>query len=162
MPFTLIKGTFHVVNTSSNGRQTGFQPDGDSLHFKPTNPLLLDRLEKIGRPYDLTNIGSVQLRFEGIDALELHYQSRGAPSTHQPRPLADNARDFLTGQAKLNPVPYVAPRNISVDPPAERDGLPGYVLARSLDVNGRPSRSSPATTENGGSVNLTTLTQAKA
>ena len=50
MPFTLIKGTFHLVNKSSNGRQTGFQPDGDSLHFKPANPLLLDRLEKIGRP----------------------------------------------------------------------------------------------------------------
>ncbi|MGI8565359.1 MAG: thermonuclease family protein [Pyrinomonadaceae bacterium] len=161
MPFILIKGTFHLVNTTSNNRQVGFQPDGDSMQFKPANANLLDKLEKIGRPYDLTNIGSVQLRFEGIDALELHYQPRGARSTHQPRPLGDNARDFLTGLAKLNPVPYVAPRNISVDPPIERDATPGYILSRSLEVNGRPvafAFAGTTTKKDGSAVNLTIAT----
>jgi len=159
MPFILIKGTFHLVNTSSSGRRTGFQPDGDSLQFKPANPAHLDKLEKIAMPYKLSNIGSVQLRFEGIDALELHYQPRGASSTHQPRPLADDARDFLTGLLQLNPVPYVAPRNISVDPPVDRDATPGYILSRSLEVNGRPVAfvfAGQTTRKDGGTVNLTT------
>ena len=158
MPFTLIKGTFHLVNKSAGGRLTGFQPDGDSLHFKPANPSLLDKLEKIALPYKPSTIGSVQLRFEGIDALELHYQPKSAGSTHQPRPLADNARDFLTGLLNLNPVPYVAPRNISVDPPVEHDAMPGYILSRSLEVNGRPVSfvfAGKTTRKDGSTANLT-------
>jgi endonuclease YncB( thermonuclease family) len=82
----------------------------------------------------LTNIGSTQLRFEGIDALELHF----GPSTHQPRPLADESRDYLTGRCKLNPVPYQQPEGIRVDPPVARDATSGYILSRSLEANGRP------------------------
>lgn len=139
MPFTLIKGTFRLVNRSANNQQTGFQPDGDSIHFKPQNAKLLDQLERLSRPYRLTRIGSVMLRFEGIDALELHYQpTGGGANSHQPRPLADLARDFLTGECGLNPVPYAAPKLISVKPPVPVDGTPGYILSRSLEVNGRP------------------------
>ncbi|MDQ3253846.1 MAG: hypothetical protein M3R15_08060, partial [Acidobacteriota bacterium] len=93
------------------------------------------------------------------DALELHYQPRGASSTHQPRPLADDARDFLTGLLQLNPVPYVAPRNISVDPPVDRDATPGYILSRSLEVKGRPvafAFAGQTARKDGGTVNLTT------
>jgi endonuclease YncB( thermonuclease family) len=135
MPFILIHGTFHLVSRGASGAEHGFQPDGDSLHFRPANPALLDRLTQLKRPYHLSAIGSTQLRFEGIDALELHFQ--GAAS-HQPRPLADNARDFLTGQLGLNPVPYQPPHNITVDPPVAHDAAPGYILSRSLEVNGRP------------------------
>jgi endonuclease YncB( thermonuclease family) len=137
MPFTLIQGTYHLVNRTSSGNETGFEPDGDSIHFKPANRSLLDRLTKIARPYRLTNIGSVQLRFEGVDALELHFQPNGKES-HQPRPLADESRDFLTGQLGLNPVPYVQPRNVTVKPPVQRDAAPGFILSRTLEVNGRP------------------------
>jgi hypothetical protein len=59
-------------------------------------------------------------------------------SCHQPRPLADQARDFLTGELGLNPVAYRPPRNLQVQPPAARDAAPGYILSRSLEVNGRP------------------------
>jgi hypothetical protein len=114
-------------------RPTGFQPDGDSVHFKPANPTLLDRLKHVGRPYRLTAIGSTQLRFEGIDALELHFGG-----THQPRPLADQARDHLTGQLGLNPVPYAPPEHITVKPPVARDAVAGFILSRALEVNGRP------------------------
>jgi hypothetical protein len=92
----------------------------------------------VGSAYRLTNIGSTQLRFEGIDALELHFRPDNGPESHQPRPLADESRDYLTGRFSLNPVPYVQPRGIRVDPPLERDGAAGYILSRALDAHGRP------------------------
>jgi endonuclease YncB( thermonuclease family) len=139
MPFTLIEGTFHLTNRTATGAQTGFEPDGDSIQFKPKNPALLDRLTRLQLPYRLTAIGSVQLRIEGIDALELHYKpTHGGPYSHQPRPLADEARDFLTGFLGLNPVTYAPPKNVRVKPPVPNDGTPGFILARSLEVHGRP------------------------
>ena len=133
MPFIVIAGTFHLVGQSSSGKPSGFEPDGDSIQFKPANPSLLERLDRVGRPFKLTAIGSTQLRFEGVDALELHYDG-----THQPRPLADQARDFLTGELDLNPVPYRPPKNVRVQPPAAKDATPGFVLSRALEANGRP------------------------
>ena len=50
--------------------------------------------------------------------------------SHQPRPLADESRDYLTGRFRLNPVPYARPRGIRVDPPLQRDAAPGYILSR--------------------------------
>lgn len=139
MPFIVIRGTFHLVNRTAGGVETGFEPDGDSIHFKPDNPALLDRLTRLRLPYKLTRIGSVQLRFEGLDALEIHYRPDvGGAETHQPRPLADEARDFLTGVLGLNPINYAPPRNVRVKPPVAHDATPGYILSRSLEVNGRP------------------------
>jgi endonuclease YncB( thermonuclease family) len=133
MPFIPIQGTFHLVGRTQAGNPTGFEPDGDSIQFKPTNPQLLNQLDQPGRPVRLTLIGSTQLRLEGIDALELHFDS-----THQPRPLADEARDFLTGKLGLNPVPYRPPGNIQVKPPVVKDATPGFILSRALEINGRP------------------------
>lgn len=131
MPFLVIQGTFHLTGRNVNGNPTGFQPDGDSIHFKPQVPSRLDELEQPGHPYRPTRIGSVNLRFEGIDAPELHYQG-----TRQPAPLPENARDFLTGQIGMNPVNY-GPSGTTVAPPAN-DGQQGYILSRSLEFHGRP------------------------
>lgn len=136
--FIVIQGTYHLVGRTGAGRPSGFEPDGDSIHFKPANPALLDRLIRLRRAYALTAIGSLQLRFEGLDALEMHFQPEGGGQTHQPRPAADQARDYLTGLLGLNPVPYAPPRLVRVQPPVERDAAPGFILARSLEVNGRP------------------------
>jgi hypothetical protein len=38
MPFILIHGTFHLVGRTQAGNPSGFEPDGDSIQFKPTNP----------------------------------------------------------------------------------------------------------------------------
>ncbi len=135
MPFTLIEGTFHLVGQTASGNPSGFEPDGDSMQFKPKTPALLDRLDRVGAGVRLTAIGSTQLRFEGIDALELHFDG-----THQPRPLADEARDFLTGRLGMNPVPYSPPELVRVKPPvpAGKDRIPGFILSRSLEVHGRP------------------------
>lgn len=131
MPFLVIRGTFHLVGQNVHGTPTGFQPDGDSIQFKPHVASRLDELEQPGNPYRPTRIGSVNLRFEGIDTPELHYQG-----TRQPSPLAEDARDFLTGQIGMNPVNY-GPSGTTVDPPAN-DGQEGYILARSLEFHGRP------------------------
>lgn len=133
MPFTVIRGSFHLCGKNPQGQPTGFQPDGDSMQFKPDDPTLLGRLEQIDDPFRLTSIGSTQLRFEGIDALELHFEGH-----HQPRPLADEARDFLTGLLGMNPVPYRAPENLTVKPPVLHDGTRGYILSRALEAHGRP------------------------
>ncbi|HUK83543.1 MAG TPA: nuclease [Verrucomicrobiae bacterium] len=138
MPFTVIKGTFRLVSKTSTGKPTGFEPDGDSMQFKPDKPKLLDKLQKLASPYRLTSIGSTQLRFEGIDALELHFTAGKAGVTHQPRPLADDARDELVKHLGLAPVSYKPPQKIRVLPPAIHDGMRGWILSRSLEVHGRP------------------------
>jgi endonuclease YncB( thermonuclease family) len=133
MPFVTIEGSFHLCGQSAAGNPTGFQPDGDSMQFKPDDVSLLDRLERTADAYRLTSIGSTQLRFEGIDALELHFEGH-----HQPRPLADDSRDYLTGLLGMNPVPYRAPLNVTVKPPVAHDGTRGYILSRALEAHGRP------------------------
>ncbi len=95
MPITVIAGTFQVVGQTRTGNPSGFEPDGDSIQFRPTDPDLLDRLPILDSPVRLTSIGSTQLRMEGIDALEIHFGS------HQPRPLADQGRDALTDRLGL-------------------------------------------------------------
>ena len=132
MPFIVITGTYRLCGGSA-AQPSGFQPDGDSMEFKPNDPALLDRLTRVGRPCRLSSIGSTQLRFDGIDALELHFGG-----IHQPRPLADEERDFLTGMLGMNPVAYEPPDYLTVKAPAARDGTPGYILARSLEAHGRP------------------------
>jgi endonuclease YncB( thermonuclease family) len=133
MPFTLIQGTFHLVGKSHSGNPTGFEPDGDSMQFAPNDRSLLDRLQVLQAPARLTSIGSTQLRFEGIDALELHFEG-----AHQPRPLADESRDFLTEELGMNPVPYEPPDDLKVKPPVEHDGTAGFILSRALEIHGRP------------------------
>jgi endonuclease YncB( thermonuclease family) len=133
MPFLVIEGTYRLVGRTAAGNASGFEPDGDSMQFKPTNPALLGQLRRTGSAARLTSIGSTQLRFEGIDALELHFAG-----SHQPRPLADDARDFLTGKLAMNPVTYRAPDLTRVLPPVAHDATAGFILSRALEEHGRP------------------------
>jgi endonuclease YncB( thermonuclease family) len=133
MPFYVIKGTYHLCGQSKTGTPTGFQPDGDSMQFKPDNPALINQLEVVDKASRLTSIGSTQLRFEGIDALELHFDGRH----RQPAPLPDEARNYLTDLLGMNPVNY-KPDGVTVQAPAAHDGTAGFILSRSLDEHGRP------------------------
>ena len=133
MPFIVIEGTYHLVGRTNAGNPSGFEPDGDSMQFRPSNPALLDELARTGVPARLTSIGSTQLRFEGIDALELHFGG-----SHQPRPLADDARDFLTGKLHMNPVLYNGAGLTKVQPPVVHDATAGFILSRALEQHGRP------------------------
>jgi endonuclease YncB( thermonuclease family) len=135
MPFLVIKGAFRLLGKTKTGKPTGFEPDGDSMQFQPDDPKLLDRLQREGDAYRLTSVGSTQLRFEGIDAVEIHFQAGSAGVVRQPAPWAEDARDHLTDKAGLSPVSY---KGISVCPPAPKDGARGYILSRSLEAHGRP------------------------
>jgi endonuclease YncB( thermonuclease family) len=108
MPFTLIKGRFKPL--------AGI-PDGDSVRFLANNQKLWTKLE--GKPPEIgrgaKNKGTVQLRFEGIDAVE----------KEATQPLAAQARDHMLRligfDHRTNPEPV------------------GYILARMTDdASGRP------------------------
>ena len=108
MAFVLIKGNF----TPTLGI-----PDGDSVRFRAKNKRLWNRLE--GRPVKFgtgaTTKNTVQLRFEGIDAIE-----KAAI-----QPLAAQAKDSM-----LKLIGFQAGTNETPE---------GFVLARMTDdTSGRP------------------------
>jgi endonuclease YncB( thermonuclease family) len=99
MAFLIIKGIFNPDNGI---------PDGDSVRFLADDDSLFDQLE--GR-VEFKSGGEVQLRYEGIDALE---------------------------KAALKPFSSDATkRNIELLG-GEENGQPGYILSSHADRNGRP------------------------
>ena len=108
MPFILIKGHF--------APETGI-PDGDSVRFVADDPKLWAKLQGVAVRHGTAaaSLHSVQLRLEGIDAIE----------KHAIQPLANQARDHfldvcLGHQTGTNPRPL------------------GYILTRETDDHGRP------------------------
>src|SRR2546430_14526434 len=74
MALNMIKGSYRVVGAS---------PDGDSVRFYPDNPAAFSQA---GIKVRLNAHGGAQLRLDGIDALETHYQAPGhGGMQHQPR-----------------------------------------------------------------------------
>jgi len=132
MSYRLVQGEFAL--TYHAARRVGSRPDGDSVWFRPDNP---QRLKGVGgRDADFNGGGLAQLRFEGIDALELHYP----PSTgdHQHMQCVA-ARDFLLRNLGFTDVQYARSDGIqsyvqSSTPAAVR----GYILTRGIDPYGRP------------------------
>jgi endonuclease YncB( thermonuclease family) len=125
MPFTLIKGTFHVA---------GYSPDGDSVRFQPQNPDLLVALA--GGPPRFNARGHAQLRIEGIDALETHYNPpSGGGSFHQPKAFAGAAMQALIAFLAIDNVVWSADGRTVVQ---ADDGTPGYILCREVEKYGRP------------------------
>lgn len=126
MPFVLIKGRY----VPSAG-----VPDGDSVRFRANNLSLWGRLEgkaaKIGTGAETA--GTVQLRFEGIDAIEKQ-------ATQPLARLAKESMFQLIGVTPSQPEPV------------------GYVLARMTDdESGRPiafAFAGPAPEADGASVFL--------
>jgi endonuclease YncB( thermonuclease family) len=99
MPFFIIKGAFNP--------KSGI-PDGDSVRFLAENDSLFDRLE--GR-VEFKSGGEVQLRYEGIDALE---------------------------KAAIEPFSSDATKRNKELLGGEENGLSGYILSSHTDKNGRP------------------------
>lgn len=123
MPFTVIKGTFHVE---------GYAPDGDSLRFKAERSANWNRLD--GPTVRRNNRQHAQLRFEGVDALETHYSPNGR-KRHQPTDLGYPATDFTIAAAGITGVQW-GPTHYKVT--QANDGTPGYILARTTERFGRP------------------------
>src|SRR5262249_50764826 len=84
--YTLIQGQYSVHN-ATHPRQ-GPQPDGDTITFIPDSLALVQGLRRLsGRAPDIRN-GHINVRYEGIDALETHFQG-----AHQNLTFANAARE---------------------------------------------------------------------
>ncbi|PSB13428.1 hypothetical protein C7B61_18940 [filamentous cyanobacterium CCP1] len=132
MPYKLIKGEFHIFYPDLP--RSGPEPDGDTLKFLPANPRLVEQLHRenpgTSSP-DFNNRGMINLRFEGIDALETHFRG-----THQNLTWAIAARDAVLQKSGFTNVQFWenSPNKVqSVQP----HPLPGYILANTLDGHGR-------------------------
>lgn len=125
MPFTMIKGTFHVA---------GYSPDGDSIRFKPNDRQLLEGLQ--GGQVKINGKGHAQLRIEAIDTLETHYSPpTGGGTYHQPLELAHKAAAELMKFVGITNIVWNTGKTTVV---SANDGTPGYILSRSVEKYGRP------------------------
>jgi endonuclease YncB( thermonuclease family) len=127
--YVLIKGSYWLSYSSESGRRVPSQPDRDSVWFKPDDSGLLSGF---GRAPRFNGGGFVQLRLEGIDALELHFQGCA-----QMRDPALAARDELLDLIEFRDVKYSTGTGLSVQSsvPASRAG---YILTQGLDAHARP------------------------
>jgi hypothetical protein len=124
MPLNIIKGHYRIQ---------GSQPDGDSLHFHPTDPGAFDALHLRAR---INSQGGTQLRLEAIDALETHYNPRvpGGFLQHQPLGLAHAAAAKLLELLGFTEVQRDGERVVACTP----EQTEGFILTRFVDRNGRP------------------------
>lgn len=118
--YQVIRGNFVIV---------GKEPDGDSVRFVANNPELYQTLHRAYR-IKLSKDGSVQLRFEGVDAPETHYGSAA-------QPLGDIARDRLLEKMGFTNIEYSGSsgNRVKSSSPA---AIPGAILSVAAEANGRP------------------------
>ncbi len=117
--FHLIRGSFVII---------GKQPDGDSVRFIADDTGLFSSLKNHNR-IKFSKDNSVQLRFEAIDAPELHYLG-------QAQPLGDTSRDALLKQMGFDKLGFKADNaTVTAATPAT---VRGAVLSNAVEVNGRP------------------------
>lgn len=133
MTYRLIKGEVRLFYESN--RHVGSRPDGDSAWFLPDNPAHMDDIG--GRTADTNAGGFAQLRFEGIDALELHYKG----ANHQLEGPTVAARDFMLAslgfdlaQMEYAPSDDIATSVRDTSPVAVR----AHIMTRAIDPFGRP------------------------
>lgn len=125
MPLTLITGEYRILNAA---------PDGDSVRFYPDDA---DAWQAVGRSVRVNRAGGAQLRLEGIDALETHYQPQRSqlPSQRQPAALGRGAAAELLRLLGFEEVTRRADETVTAARPAE---VPGFILSRFADTYGRP------------------------
>jgi len=135
MGYKLIKGKYQLFYKNDKGHHRGSRPDGDSAWFKPTNQSHLMNIGNPQRSAELNKGGFAQLRFEGIDALELHYKG----SNHQNQAGCISARDSLLDFIGFSNLEYAPNPDIpSYIRDADPDSINGYIMTRSIDPFGRP------------------------
>jgi endonuclease YncB( thermonuclease family) len=133
MSYTLIKGSFHIHYPASP--LNGPEPDGDTLKFQPDDRALIAALPKPNRPASFNRDGITSIRFEGIDALETHFDV-GGDEYHQNLELALVARDALLAHAGFGAVTFFATRPFKVET-VRNHPVRGYILSNGLDTYGR-------------------------
>jgi endonuclease YncB( thermonuclease family) len=116
--YKAIPGNFVVI---------GKQPDGDSVRFVADNLDAYTDLHRSFRIKPSRQDGSVQLRFESVDAPELHYGKFA-------QPMGDTARDTTLEKLGFEDISY---QGNAVDK-ANPETIRGAILTKSADANGRP------------------------
>jgi hypothetical protein len=71
--YLVIKGSFVIIDK---------QPDGDSVRFRPDDASLLKKLKR-GYRIDPSKDGTVQLRFEAVDAPNFIISAMSSPSAER-------------------------------------------------------------------------------
>lgn len=125
MPMLLIEGNYQALYAA---------PDGDSIRFYPNNPA---DWQRVPGPHQVTpnNGGGAQIRFDGIDALETHFTAAGSSSTvHQPLAFAHRAAQEVLEWLGFTGVVRAPDETVTACTPMR---LPGYILTRTADKNGR-------------------------
>lgn len=128
--YTLIKGNFWI-RYPDKPRQ-GPQPDGDTITFHADDVTLVRNLPRLsGRGPNINARGNIPVRYEGIDALETHFEG-----THQQIGFADAARDENLRLLGFRNVKFFddMPNNVES---ANSDSMPGFVIANGIEANGR-------------------------
>jgi len=107
----------------------GKQPDGDSVRFIADTRGNFQELERSERIWPTRSDGSVQLRFEGVDAPEVHYG-------HAAQPLGTEVRDDLLAWLGFMDVTY-KPDGVTVVS-GTPDTIRAAILSQIAEANGRP------------------------
>jgi endonuclease YncB( thermonuclease family) len=114
---------------SGNLVVVGKEPDGDSVRFVPDDPAALDRLRRHHKIVPSRD-GSVQLRFEAVDAPETHYGTAA-------QPMGPDARNALLAWIGFRDVVFDGTRPNRVVS-ASPESVPAVVLSAAADPYGRP------------------------
>lgn len=130
MAYRLLKGEFHIFYPDLP--KNGPEPDGDTLKFKPDIPQFVEAVWRHPLPQpDFNGRGMINLRFEGIDALETHFSG-----THQNLKLSLESRNFLLEKAGFGAVEFREDKPNKVMS-VENNPVRGYILTNGLDAYGR-------------------------
>jgi endonuclease YncB( thermonuclease family) len=140
--YLILRGAFVII---------GKQPDGDSIRFRPDRPELLQKLKRANR-IEPSKYGTVQLRLEGIDAPELHYENLEQPFSKEPR-------DELIKWFGFTNVTFT-PKGVQVKTSSPKE-IRGAILAQAAEVYGRPvsyalREADAATLEDGARIAVST------
>jgi endonuclease YncB( thermonuclease family) len=119
--YKAIKGKFVII---------GKEPDGDSVRFIADDPQLFTDLYRSYRIKPSRTDGSVQLRFEAIDAPETHYGKYA-------QPMGDLARNAVVQNLGFTDVTYGG-KSGNLVTASEPASIPGIILTKGVDANGRP------------------------
>ena len=128
--YTLIKGKYWIQYPDAPRR--GPEPDGDTITFQPDDLGLVRNLPWLsGMGPKINARGNIPVRYEGIDALETHFQG-----AHQQLQLANAARDENIRLLGFTGVGYFDDLPNKVES-VDENPIDGYVVANGIEANGR-------------------------
>lgn len=128
--YTLITGDYYILYPDLP--RNGPQPDGDTINFLPDDDDLVQNLPRFsGRAPERKHLGTYNVRFEGIDALETHYQNR-----HQNLEFAEAARDRMLKLMGFGRVQFWPNQRNNVKS-AQHHPIRGHLIANGIESNGR-------------------------